>query len=62
MTKLPLHRSTMPQLDESSTAVPDEEGWGESFEGWRQTAYSTWDNFSNFALRDNVLEVAVGLM
>lgn len=21
-----------------------------------------WDNFTNFALRDNVLEVAVGLM
>jgi hypothetical protein len=24
--------------------------------------HSTWDNFANFALRDNVLEVAVGLM
>jgi hypothetical protein len=53
----------MPRLDDSTTAVPDEEeGWGESFEDWRRTAYSTWDNFSNFALRDNVLEVAVGLM
>jgi hypothetical protein len=24
--------------------------------------HSAWDNFTNFALRDNVLEVAVGLM
>jgi hypothetical protein len=49
----------MPRL-EASTPAMGEEGWG--LDHWRQTAYSTWDNFSNFALRDNVLEVAVGLM
>jgi large conductance mechanosensitive channel len=32
------------------------------FDGLRQRAAGFWEAFSNFALRDNVLEVAVGLM
>ena len=32
------------------------------FDDIRAFSYSLWDNFTNFALRDNVLEVAVGLM
>jgi hypothetical protein len=27
-----------------------------------ERCHSAWENFTNFALRDNVLEVAVGLM
>jgi hypothetical protein len=30
--------------------------------GVRASTSRAWDSFSNFALRDNVLEVAVGLM
>jgi large conductance mechanosensitive channel len=30
--------------------------------GVRRRTSSAWSSFSNFALRDNVLEVAVGLM
>ena len=30
--------------------------------GARSKTLEAWDSFSNFALRDNVLEVAVGLM
>lgn len=30
--------------------------------GARARTLKAWDSFSNFALRDNVLEVAVGLM
>ena len=46
--------------------LPDdhEQGGGlDSFaNGMREHASSFWEGFSNFALRDNVLEVAVGLM
>lgn len=47
----------MPRLDENT------QGYLRDAErGVRQRTASAWDSFSNFALRDNVLEVAVGLM
>jgi hypothetical protein len=32
------------------------------FDDLRASVYNFWDGFLDFALRDNVLEVAVGLM
>jgi len=32
------------------------------FEDLRSSAYNTWDSFLDFALRDNVLEIAIGLI
>jgi len=47
----------MPRLDENThQTLRDAE------QGIRRQTASAWDSFSNFALRDNVLEVAVGLM
>jgi large conductance mechanosensitive channel len=47
----------MPRLDERTTQyLQDTE------RGVREGTSRAWDSFSNFALRDNVLEVAVGLM
>jgi large conductance mechanosensitive channel len=47
----------MPRLDENT------QGYLRDAErGVRQGTSRAWDSFSNFALRDNVLEVAVGLM
>jgi hypothetical protein len=55
----------MPRLPDDP--VQDEEhGTFEAFEDYRHRAwdgaYSFWQSFLDFALRDNVLEVAVGLM
>jgi large conductance mechanosensitive channel len=47
----------MPRLDETT-----HEYLSDAERGVRQRTSSAWDSFSNFALRDNVLEVAVGLM
>lgn len=47
----------MPRLDDSTTNLLHD-----AEQGVRQKTSSAWDSFSNFALRDNVLEVAVGLM
>lgn len=47
----------MPRLDEHT-----EEVLRDAESGIRRKTASAWDSFSNFALRDNVLEVAVGLM
>ena len=48
---------TMPRLDENTQQyLQDAE------QGVRSRASGAWDSFTNFALRDNVLEVAVGLM
>lgn len=46
----------MPRLDETQQLLRDAE------QGARQRTRSAFASFSNFALRDNVLEVAVGLM
>ncbi|RMZ73622.1 large-conductance mechanosensitive channel [Pyrenophora seminiperda CCB06] len=47
----------MPRLDEhTQQTLRDAE------QGIRRTTATAWDSFSNFALRDNVLEVAVGLI
>ncbi|KAI4676113.1 hypothetical protein J4E90_004965 [Alternaria incomplexa] len=47
----------MPRLDENThQTLRDAE------QGIRRRTASAWDSFSNFALRDNVLEVAVGLI
>lgn len=47
----------MPRLDENTQQyLQDAE------QGVRGRASGAWDSFTNFALRDNVLEVAVGLM
>lgn len=50
----------MPQLP------PDEEEQHPGLAGWahdaRQQTARFWDGLLDFALRDNVLEVAVGLM
>ena len=46
----------MPRLDDAEEALLDA---GHSA---TKTARGVWDGFSDFALRDNVLEVAVGLM
>ncbi|OAL51673.1 hypothetical protein IQ07DRAFT_387838 [Pyrenochaeta sp. DS3sAY3a] len=47
----------MPRLDEHT-----EEVLRDAESGIRRRTASAWDSFSNFALRDNVLEVAVGLI
>lgn len=47
----------MPRLDENTQQyLQDAE------QGVRARTSRAWDSFTNFALRDNVLEVAVGLM
>jgi large conductance mechanosensitive channel len=47
----------MPRLDENTQrTLRDAE------QGIKSRTAGAWDSFSNFALRDNVLEVAVGLM
>lgn len=47
----------MPRLDENT-----QQYLRDAEQGVRAKTSSAWDSFSNFALRDNVLEVAVGLM
>ncbi|KAF2014605.1 gated mechanosensitive channel [Aaosphaeria arxii CBS 175.79] len=47
----------MPRLDESTDLYLRERESGVRHHTWRM-----WDSFANFALRDNVLEVAVGLI
>jgi large conductance mechanosensitive channel len=47
----------MPQLDENTQQLLNDVEHGA-----RRHTFSAWDSFSNFALRENVLEVAVGLM
>lgn len=47
----------MPQLNENT-----ERQLHELEHGARTGTSRAWDSFNNFALRDNVLEVAVGLM
>jgi large conductance mechanosensitive channel len=47
----------MPRLDENT-----ERQLHDIEHGARCRTRKAWDSFSNFALRDNVLEVAVGLM
>ena len=46
----------MPQLDESGEALLN------AGRGAHKRAKDAWEGFSDFALRDNVLEIAVGLM
>lgn len=46
----------MPDLDEARSHLLS------SGQKASQRASSAWNGFSNFALQDNVLEVAVGLM
>ncbi|EAT89986.2 hypothetical protein SNOG_03255 [Parastagonospora nodorum SN15] len=48
---------TMPRLDENT-----QEYLQDAERGVRRHTSWAWDSFSNFALRDNVLEVAVGLI
>jgi hypothetical protein len=50
----------MPQLPEAAEGT--ESPWDWDLDDLRSSAYNTWEGFQNFALRDNVLEVAVGLM
>lgn len=53
----------MPRLEELHDHADDaEHGWAGRYDDVRDRASSLWEAFSNFALRDNVLEVAVGLM
>ncbi|KAF2714366.1 gated mechanosensitive channel [Pleomassaria siparia CBS 279.74] len=47
----------MPQLDDNTQQM-----LRDAENGVRKHTYTAWDSFSNFALRDNVLEVAVGLI
>jgi hypothetical protein len=47
----------MPQLNENTQRL-----LRDAENGARRHTLSAWNSFSNFALRDNVLEVAVGLM
>ncbi|KAF2134771.1 gated mechanosensitive channel [Dothidotthia symphoricarpi CBS 119687] len=47
----------MPRLDENT-----QQYLRDAEQGVRQKTSGVWDSFSNFALRDNVLEVAVGLI
>lgn len=47
----------MPRLDDSTHQILQD-----AEQGIRRRTVDAWDSFSNFALRDNVLEVAVGLM
>ena len=46
----------MPQLDDAGESLLH------TGQGARKRAKRAWEGFSDFALRDNVLEVAVGLM
>ena len=46
----------MPRLEDSETALLN------AGQDAKDRAKRAWDGFSDFALRDNVLEVAVGLM
>ena len=46
----------MPRLDDSRDALLN------AGEDTKNRAKRAWDGFSDFALQDNVLEVAVGLM
>jgi sugar phosphate isomerase/epimerase len=49
----------MPQLQDTF----DFDGDGNlDFDDFRSAARKTWDGFLDFCFRDNVLEVAVGLM
>ncbi|KAI4143883.1 MAG: hypothetical protein L6R39_004401 [Caloplaca ligustica] len=45
----------MPRLEEAQQLLP-------SSSNFKERTRSAWDSFSDFALRDNVLEVAVGLI
>ena len=45
--------AAMPRLDDSTEAL---------LESGERRAKRVWEDFTEFALRDNVLEVAVGLM
>jgi large conductance mechanosensitive channel len=47
----------MPRLDENT-----EQTLRDAEQGIKRRTAGAWDSFNNFALRDNVLEVAVGLM
>ncbi|EOA84871.1 uncharacterized protein SETTUDRAFT_42074 [Exserohilum turcica Et28A] len=47
----------MPRLDDSTHQILQD-----AEQGIRRRTVDAWDSFSNFALRDNVLEVAVGLI
>lgn len=47
----------MPRLDDNT-----QQTLRDAEQGIKRHTFNTWDSFSNFALRDNVLEVAVGLM
>jgi large conductance mechanosensitive channel len=47
----------MPRLDDNT-----QQTLRDAEQGIRRRTAGVWDSFSNFALRDNVLEVAVGLM
>lgn len=47
----------MPRLDDNTGQL-----LRDAEQGVRKKTSGAWDSFSNFALRDNVLEVAVGLM
>jgi hypothetical protein len=47
----------MPRLDENT-----QQYLRDAEQGVRARTVGAWDSFTNFALRDNVLEVAVGLM
>jgi hypothetical protein len=53
----------MPHLADDHVMLDEEHG---TFEDYRHRAwdgaYGFWQSFLDFALRDNVLEVAVGLM
>lgn len=49
----------MPRLPETD---PEQSAWSEHYHEVTHTMSDVWDSFTNFALRDNVLEVAVGLM
>ena len=49
----------MPRLTDSF----DVDGDGDiDYNDFRSAVSRSWDNFTEFAMRDNVLEVAVGLM
>ena len=47
----------MPRLDDNT-----QQTLRDAEQGIRRRTVDAWDSYSNFALRDNVLEVAVGLM
>ncbi|EMD66599.1 hypothetical protein GGP41_008013 [Bipolaris sorokiniana] len=47
----------MPRLDDNT-----EQTLRDAEQGIKRHTFNAWDSFSNFALRDNVLEVAVGLI